>query len=152
MDKNNFLNLSPQLTAEDISRVESAIGCRLPDDLKQHYLRFNGGRPERSLCRTADDDYISVHGFMPMCYGENGELFETVWRWHKIDTPFIPAHLIPFAYDVGGEYFCYSVAPNEAGTIYHFLSEFTDSPNRALIYISSSLEAFINSLEDENNG
>uniref|UniRef100_UPI0013DA4632 SMI1/KNR4 family protein n=1 Tax=Serratia marcescens TaxID=615 RepID=UPI0013DA4632 len=40
-----FEGTAPALSELDIRRVERKLGIRLPQDLKEHYLRFNGGTP-----------------------------------------------------------------------------------------------------------
>lgn len=40
-----FEETASPLSELDIKRVENRLGIRLPQDLKEHYLLYNGGRP-----------------------------------------------------------------------------------------------------------
>ena len=40
-----FEKTASPLSVADIMRVERRLGIRLPQDLKEHYLLHNGGRP-----------------------------------------------------------------------------------------------------------
>lgn len=40
-----FERTASPLSELDIKRVENRLGIRLPEDLKEHYLLYNGGRP-----------------------------------------------------------------------------------------------------------
>lgn len=140
MYSNRFLDAEAPLTEEDVGRVEEQLGSELPQALRQHYLFVNGGYPERPAFRTGTDVFV-LHGVMPMKHGANR--FEETYRWHKIENPWIPAYLVPFGFDEGGELFCMSTRPAEYGAIYHFWTEFHDDLERALTYLAPSLREFI---------
>lgn len=40
-----FEKSAPPLSELEIKRIERRLGVHLPQDLKEHYLRHNGGRP-----------------------------------------------------------------------------------------------------------
>ena len=57
--------LLPPLSELDIRRVEQKLRVRLPQDIKEHYLRYNGGtsRPEFFV---KDGEAYDVEEFLPM--------------------------------------------------------------------------------------
>jgi cell wall assembly regulator SMI1 len=54
---NRFGDVGDPVSESDVEAVEERIGFRLPDELRRHYLRVNGGRPERSYFLRDDHDF-----------------------------------------------------------------------------------------------
>lgn len=52
-----FERTKPPLSELDIKRVESRLGIRLPQDFKEHYLRYNGGTPRPQFFPKDGDAY-----------------------------------------------------------------------------------------------
>lgn len=48
---------APALTAADLDAVEDSLGLTLPRDVREHYLRWNGGTP-RATCWVVDDEVV----------------------------------------------------------------------------------------------
>lgn len=84
-----------------------------PKEVVEHYVKWNGGRPQRPLFRNVDFDEIEVSEFLPMMVAPrspNGSslLMEEAatdgWRSNRL-----PRNLVPFAIDWGDNYFCVDV-------------------------------------------
>jgi hypothetical protein len=146
MYTNRFVYPAQPISESELAQVESALGISLPPELRKHYLFVNGGIPERSLARSGQEE-VNVHGFMPILHGKRGERLEDTYLSHKIEDPWIPEHLIPFAFDGAGEYFCFSTAASSRGAVFHLWTEFVEQPDRALLFLAPSLFEFINGLE-----
>ncbi len=146
---NNNSILKPQgaVTAADVDAVERRIGRTLPDALRAHYLDANGGKPEHSSCFYGENFELVVHNFLSMRPGGKGD-FEDSFMQAKVDAPFLPPDLIPFAIDPGGDFFCISDAPPRAGQIFFFYSEEADDPEAATVRLAPSLPEFIENLRD----
>lgn len=55
-----FEDTAPPLSELDIKRVENRLGIRLPQDLKEHYLLHNGGRPCPQFFRRMETHMMST--------------------------------------------------------------------------------------------
>lgn len=140
-----FLNTKPPIASADLATVDEILGFPLPQDLRDHYLQFNGGHPVPSLF-PKDDELYSVHEFLPIKHGMRGESFEDTYRSVVIGNELFPRHLIPIASDGGGDYFCYSMKPTDVGTICFFQSDYYDDPERATVFLARNLKSFFASL------
>ena len=72
-----FANTYPKLSEVDLDAVEQRLGVALPDDLRDIYLQFNGGRPLRNVFRSASEEY-DIQQFLAMKYADVISLKETV--------------------------------------------------------------------------
>lgn len=78
---NMFINCSKALLESDITEVEKKLGLIFPDELKNHYLRYNGGKFKGERCVFLYDngnDY-TIKYFMPIKYKrtDGDQLLET---------------------------------------------------------------------------
>ena len=145
----NFVNIKPILSADDFASVDAVLGFPFPEELRSHYLRFNGGHPVRNLF-VKDGRSFSVEEFLPIKYGMRGQSLEDTYRTVVLDNELFPTKMIPIANDASGDYFCYSIRPGEVGSIYFFRSEYYDDPKRSLIFLSNDLPTFLASLVKED--
>ncbi len=141
-NNNTILNPEGAVSAPDIDAVERRIGRTLPEPLRQHYLEANGGQPEKSSFLHEDGFELVVHQFLSMRPGGKGD-FEDSFLHAKVDAPFLPDDLIPFAIDPGGDYFCISDDAARLGQIFFFYSEEADEPDEATVFLAPSLAEFI---------
>lgn len=107
-----FERTDPPLSELDIERVERRLGVRLPQDLKEHYLLHNGGRP-RPRFFVKDGEAYDVVSFYSMNTGD----FEETYVMLVDQTPEFPRGFIPFASSSCGDMFIYSVKPESFGNI-----------------------------------
>lgn len=140
-----FVDTKPPVSDVDLDGVEIALGFPLPEDLRKHYLHFNGGRPVPNLFRKSGEVF-SVQEFLPIKYGMHGERFEDTYKELVVGNDFFPGELIPIASDAGGDYFCYSMRDGEKGAILFYQSDYYDDPARAIVPLCESLKEFLDSL------
>jgi hypothetical protein len=112
MELNKFTKCEKSLIEGDLLAVEQALKIKLPKDLKQHYLQYNGGKPEKPLLVHPNGDYddIEIRDFIPIRYAEKfGDdpdyTAEGRAREGWADKT-LPGDLFPIAFDWGGNYFC----------------------------------------------
>lgn len=130
-----------------IKRIEKRLKITFPEEIRQHYLTFNGGVPARTWFEN--DDFDTLFGeFLPIVHGRRGDTVETVCEDLCIEQKVIPRFLVPFAADQGGDYFCFSVKADEPGAIYFFNGEHYDEPD-ACIRVADSLREFIEGLKED---
>lgn len=103
MLENTFSYDEAAITPADLDYLESAIGKKLPPHLQNHYLKYNGGIPERTYWLSEDfDEPLEVAGFKLIAHG-TPSLLSTYQSMLKKQV--VSAHLLPFANDWGGNFF-----------------------------------------------
>jgi cell wall assembly regulator SMI1 len=143
-----FERTAPPLSELDIERVERRLSVRLPQDLREHYLLHNGGRP-RPRFFVKDGEAYGIHEFFSMNTGAKGASFEKIYVMLVDQTPEFPRGYIPFAGDATGDIFLYSVNPESFGNIMINQHEYFGDDDRYVVFLAPSLREFINSLSEE---
>ena len=136
------------LSVTDIMRVERRLGVRLPQDLKEHYLLHNGGRP-RPRFFVKDGEAYDVDQFLSMNTGAGASSFEETYVMMVDQTPEFPRGYIPFADDSSGDFFLYSLKPDSFGNIMFNQQEYYGDDDRFVLFLAPTLREFINSLTEE---
>ena len=126
MKENTFTDCEKSLTANDFALIEQDLSIRLPAELKEHYLKYNGGTPKNSVWHDPEGkwDENEVRDFLPFLYFSakqddpdftiNGTAKEE-WNGQQL-----PRELLPFAIDWGGNYFCVNQLDEK---IYYFIRD-----------------------------
>lgn len=132
---NNFNNTERQISNNDLMIIEAMYKFTFPKDIREHYLTYNGGEPEKYVLRNGEDEYI-VNGFIPIKYNlakgaTNLEFVLEILRKDNI----LPEWLIPFADDSGGNFYCFSIRKSDEGSIYYWSHEVVDKSEKPYIYI-----------------
>jgi cell wall assembly regulator SMI1 len=143
-----FERTAPPLSELDIERVERRLGVRLPQDLREHYLLHNGGRP-RPRFFVKDGEAYDVVCFDSMNPGDKGSSFEQTYEILVDQTPEFPRGYIPFANSSCGDLFIYSVRPESFGNIMFYQHEYFGDDDRYVVFLAPSFREFINSLTEE---
>lgn len=149
MDQNEFVDTERMVTNSDLDHIERAFHFTFPKQVRSHYLDYNGGSPKKYLF-SKDGAIIVVHEFLPVKYGKH--LLEQAFSNLKVDSDVLPEHLVAFATDAGGDYFCFSIRDKDAGSIWIYRGEYSDEPDRAVRFLANSLNEFVEGMEaDEDN-
>lgn len=161
MYNNKILRIEKtKVTENDLKDIEKAYNFTFPKSFIKHYLKYNGGFPERDMvinkrnndlipfgCFYAIKSDEKEHGVAELAYilnvnYEKGSIF--------------PKWLVSFADDgMGGEY-CWSLREEEYGAIYYWDCDVNlgDDPSKSdeyTMFLADSLEEFINGMvEDED--
>ncbi len=115
----------------------------IPNEIKIHYLNFNGGYPEKSLLIVDGVNYVVNYFCSIGCNG--GVSVEKILSLLN-DKKIFPQWLIPLANDESGNFFCYSVKPESRGKIYYYNHEFEYGENNTT-YLANNIFDFINALD-----
>ncbi|NWA27357.1 SMI1/KNR4 family protein [Pseudomonas gingeri] len=153
MIENTFSNDEAAISPADLDNLESVIGKRLPIPFRDHYLRYNGGVPERTYWLGENfDEPLEVAAFKAIA-NVSSTLLSTYQSMLKKQV--IPPHLLPFANDWGGNFFCLNL---DSGAISYFTTDSFDSnlsPDenqvRAEKSVCSNFTRFVQGLIDEEN-
>lgn len=140
------------LTEERLSRFESAIGQRLPDDYRAFLLEHNGGDPEPAIFAIGEAEGTDVvQEFYGLHDGPDFLRLDRAWEGHR---EWVPATLIPIAYDPGGNMICLGVRGEERGTIFVWDHELAPGEGGIETFenitpIAPSFAVFLDSLYDD---
>jgi hypothetical protein len=146
-----FERTAPPLSELDIKRVEHLLGIRLPQDLKEHYLRHNGGTPRPQFFVKEGEAY-DVDRFLHMKTRGIETSFEEVYVRMVDQTPEFPRGYIPFAKDSAGDFFMYSVISKSFGNImFNSRADYGDA-DRFTFFLAPTLREFIDSLTELPDG
>ena len=154
MYDNPILYANGAAKKEDLDRIEQKFQVTIPQELREHYLAYNGGRPERTVFTGKDGEEYFVDLFIPVRERYKRPL-EKRLELLRADDGVIPDWLIPFAEEGGGNLFCFSVRESDPGAIYYYNHEFEygEDPEEHITWLAESLTAFLNALtENEEDG
>ena len=69
--QNNFLVVKRALTDGDLKQFETEYNIAMPLKIREHYLKYNGGYPERNVfCSVEDERQYIVNYFFSIVCGE----------------------------------------------------------------------------------
>lgn len=154
MYDNPFLYADGTAKEEDLDRIEQKFHIKIPKEMREHYLAYNGGRPERTVFTDKNGDEYFVDRFIPVRERYKRPLEKTLVLL-RADDGVIPDWLIPFAEEDGGNLFCFSVREADPGAVYYYNHEFEygEDPEEHITWLAESLTAFLNALtENEEDG
>lgn len=140
-----FVETSKKLSYNDINEVETKLNIVLPKQLVRHYMKYNGGIPEKSfLYSYISDIETSVHTFLPIKYeDEVGYTLEDMYV-HFTSKNIFPKKYLPFACDAGGNLFCIDMENEKIVIIWLDVGEVNEN---MIPVLSNSFDEFLNCLE-----
>ena len=145
---NRFKHSGKVLNNNDFIQIESKYNFKFPKEVKELYMEFNGGEPEKYIYIDEDGDDYVVQKILSIKYSEKfTNTLEGYIESFRRDN-IIPNWLIPFGYDPGGNIYCFSLQNDEFGTIYFWDHEYDENEDidDHLIYLCDSILEFVNSL------
>ena len=114
-----------KITEEELAALEERFVFRLPDDLRQFCLQYNGGLLPTGA--EIDPERCKLTDFLAIKYPlmESIPIMDTLLEWQKMDG-FIPMYYIPFCNDEAGDSYYIRVDEVGYGKVYYIFSEFLD--------------------------
>lgn len=131
----------PAISSEDFLQFEEILGKKLPEAMKDFYLKYNGGQPQ--VWGVHDNRHL-----FPFNSFDSLEEMKKSLTW--FDDEVVPAgfkatDLLHFAYDPGSGNYALSLRAEDYGKVYFYVLEET-----AEIYGQwASFEEFLNSFVEE---
>ena len=131
----------PAISSEDFLQFEEILGKKLPEAMKDFYLKYNGGQPQ--VWGVHDNRHL-----FPFNSFDSLEEMKKSLTW--FDDEVVPAgfkatDLLHFAYDPGSGNYALSLRVEDYGKVYFYVLEET-----AEIYGQwTSFEEFLNSFVEE---
>lgn len=136
---------SKELTDEDLNKVEKELNIKFPPPLYEFYKKINGGYPRKNCWKTENTIYI-IGQILPIKYALSTSEVRLEDSYKILSKKnMLPEGFIPFAIDLGGNFFCIN-SKNEK--IYWLDHEHTiqDGPDGQGILISENIKSFIKNL------
>lgn len=154
MSKLHLINLAQPVLENDLIDFECRFGIIIPDDLRQHYLKENGGFPDcHTMCYIPKDvdpcdaNGVTFNGFYPIKYTSTpeGSTLEANYSIYTNEQNlFNKDEYIPFAFDVSGFPLLMKFSDR---AIYLLDRDEVDNDDREIIeFIALSLQKFIDGL------
>ena len=109
--------------------------------VRDFYLAANGGRPEKDRF-VYSEQMCTIQEFLPIKHRRKGLTLEA--NLERVKS-LLPDHLIPFAVDPGGDYFCFSTRLEEFGAIFAYRMDCHDK-SKATKLLAASLTSLIGGL------
>ncbi len=152
MYSNQILCAEGKAKKEDLDRIEQKFHVKIPADVREHCLAYNGGYPEKPIFTDENGNEYSVDLFIPVRDGKKRPMEKTL-ELLRADDGVIPEWLIPFAEEDGGNLFCFSVRESDFGAIYYYDHEFEygEDPEEHITWLAESITAFISALTENED-
>lgn len=114
-----------KITEAELEALEEQYGFRLPEDLRQFCLQYNGGLLPNGT--ELNPEWCMLTDFLAIKYPvmESIPTMDTLLKWQKMDG-FIPMCYIPFCDDEAGDSYYIRVDEEGCGKVYYIFSEFLD--------------------------
>lgn len=157
MVENTFSTTEMAITSTDIDTLELAIGYKVPRPFRTHYLKYNGGSPQRTYWFSDTfEEPLEIATFKPISKAGEANASSILSTYTAmVRKQVIPPHLLPFANDWGGNFFCLNL---NTGAISYFAtdsfySDVSPKENQAKAEqpICSDLTCFVQGLIDEDD-
>ena len=103
-----FRECKKDIGLNDLKRVENLLGDLLPQDYKDHLLKYNGGRCTPNTFIFEENGEVTesdIDWFLAIYEGEYDNL-ENYIKTSKMDEERLPKEFIPIAHDSGGNLIC----------------------------------------------
>lgn len=131
----------PAISSEEFLQFEEILRKKLPETMKDFYLKYNGGQPQ---VRGIHDD----RHFFPFNSFDSLEEMKKSFTWfddEAVPAGFMATDLLHFAYDPGSGNYALSLRAEDYGKVYFYVLE-----EKAEIYGQwASFEEFLNSFVEE---
>ena len=152
MYSNQILCAEGKAKKEDLDRIEQKFHVKIPADVREHCLAYNGGYPQKPVFTDKNGDEYIVDMFIPVRDRKKRPMEKTL-ELLRADDDVIPDWLIPFAEEDGGNLFCFSVRESDFGAIYYYDHEFEygEDPEEHITWLAESITAFISALTENED-
>lgn len=137
----SFRRNAGNIDLPQIDEIEKKYSIRLPPDYKDFLVRYNGIYSNEDTFVKGENIY-TVQGFYPIGHSESYTGLDTAI---SISKEFLPMHMVPFAYNPGGNYFLLSVGSDDYGKVYFHFSD--AEPGYEFELLANDFTEFINTLK-----
>jgi hypothetical protein len=139
-----FVYSATPLSRNDLDDFEREFKIVFPSEFRDLYLRANGGKPNRRLF-VDENGPCKIQTVLPIKYSSIPGLSTLNQSFYhlKVQAHLLPDHLVPFAVDPLGGYFCFSVKDDCVGSIWLVHMDGSGGPE----FLSPNLTDFFSQLK-----
>ncbi|MBO9551033.1 SMI1/KNR4 family protein [Pseudomonas sp.] len=148
------------IEVSDVEVLESQVSTHLPDSFKQFFLKHNGGVPDRDWWDGDDEnEAIRLKRFKAIARSDAQDASDTKYLggcyMAMTGRKVIPATLLPFAIDDGGNFFCLDLV--DGGVCFYATDSFdsdltiTENQLNAYRWLAETFDAFVSGLKHESD-
>jgi hypothetical protein len=136
------------ITYEAISRAETFIGHKLPDDYVTFLLTTNGGRP--SLDKFPIDGHeSSTNGVVDSFFGIHDGRFNNLEKYYAMSRGRVRDDMLPIAFDRAGNLLCIELVGEKTGYVFfwdHEREGLETDPSENLFSVAASFSDLLSVL------
>lgn len=132
-----FNEVKKQLTKEEYKLFVTKFKVKLPEDYKEHILKYNGGYPNYEFIND-----IRIHYFHTITHSDHS--LENILE--KLEHV-LPKDFFPIAKDEGGNHICISLKQETYGEIYIWYHDMDE--NKELEFLARDFNSLMNNLTEE---
>ena len=141
--KNKVIRPNACIEEKDLQDLEQEYNFKFPEDIKQFYLKYNGGRLEKDSYVVQDDTFIFQEFYsIKVGYSTLNDKLSSNYA-----DDWLPKELIPFGYDGGGNSYCFHI--NNGQIYYIYEDDCDDDGNVPIEYVAPDFLSFINNMVEE---
>ena len=113
------LDADSPISKEDLLQFEEFLGKKLPEAMKDFYLKYNGGQPQ--VVGVHDDRHL----FPFNSFNSIGDMRKSLTWFDDEAVPagFKATDLLHFAYDPGSGHYALSLREEDYGKVYFYVLE-----------------------------
>jgi hypothetical protein len=136
----HFTHSAKPLVTEELDAFERHFGFVFPREIREFYLRTNGGKPSRATF-VDERGPCKLHSVLPIKYVaiQGLSTMDQSIKHLKIQSKLLPDALIPFGVDPLGSYFCFSTDKTAEGSMWLVYMDGAATPE----LLSPSLKDFL---------
>lgn len=143
-----FEQVGKQISIQDINQMETMLKCKLPESFIKHYLKYNGGYPEKSYFYSEESDIETmIQFFSPIKYAPEGDENNTIEKSYILFKGMYERmkDYLPIASDYGANQICLNLKDFK---IYMVYMDYEDVIDRSIKCLADTFEEFIEGLSD----
>ncbi len=148
-----FYNMERDVNSIEIEEIEQMLGLKLPNQYREHLLKYNGGQCEPNIFIFNENGKLSdscIDWFLAIYEGEYDNLNRYIIEY-KIENKRLPEMVLPIAHDPGGNLICISCSGEDYGKVYFWDHEREMDASIGfsnLFFVANSFNEFIDNLKE----
>ncbi|WP_250465082.1 SMI1/KNR4 family protein [Microbulbifer litoralis] len=148
---NAVRSFADDLSSSDIKSAEQDLGIKFPGSLVAFYKEVNGGYFVRNCWKSCSEEIYIVGQILPIKYTLRASKMSLENSYCVLrDKNMLPDSFVPFAMDLGGNYFCVGGKDEKIYWLSHEHS-IEDEFDKAVTMISNGIKAFVSELVSEED-
>ena len=144
-----FKGSKKKISKEDIEQIEINLKIEFPLSFIEHYLKFNGGVPEKQFFYSEKSDIeTEIQLFSPLKYtSKDLQTVEEKYLFFKEKSDLM-TNFLPFSNDYGGNPVCIDLKSGKIYIVYMDLGKLTK--DKCFKLLANNFKSFLNGLRENS--